>query len=145
MCPNTAAWNTALTSVRPGSSLCHLIWSRSSASQSKRSHGLAAEQVNHILRRHEGLAALLPGTTLETLFILPLPYDLEQLHLPTCPHSTWPLLQFYFLGRLLSGLSQRDSSLSLSVGMTEIQIIANGFLFSTTLLSQKRSCVHVHK
>lgn len=82
----------------PGSSPCYLTWSRSWPSQSKRSHGLAAEQVNHILRRHEDLAALLPGTTPETLLILPLPYDLDQLYLPTCPHSTWPLLQFYFLG-----------------------------------------------
>lgn len=82
----------------PGSSPCHLIWSRSWPSQSKRSHGLAAEEVNHILRRHDGLAALLPGITQDTLLILPPSYDLEQLCLPTCPHSTWPLLQFHFVG-----------------------------------------------
>lgn len=99
----------------PGLSPCHLIWSRSWHSQSKRSHGMAEEQVNHILRRHEGLAALLPGTVLETLLILPLPYDFEQLYIPICPHSTWPLLQFYFLGSDCYQVYSKGTLLSLSL------------------------------
>lgn len=127
----------------PSLSPCHLIWWRSWSSQSKRSHGLATEQVNHILGRHDGPVALLPGTTLETLLILSLPSALEQLCLPTCPHSTWPLLQFYFLGSDCYQVYLKWIPLSLSLCRHDWN--SNGFLFSTTLLSQKKSCVHVHK
>lgn len=51
-----------------------------------------------MLRRHDGLAAILSGITQETLLILTLSYDLEQLYLSTCSHSNSALLVFYFWG-----------------------------------------------
>lgn len=82
----------------PCSSPCHPIWSRSLPSLTKRAYNLAAEEVTLMLRRHDGLAVILPGITQETLLILPVSYDLDKLHLFTCSHSTSPLLLFYFLG-----------------------------------------------
>lgn len=77
----------------PSSSPCQLIWSRSWPSQSKRSQGPAAEQVNHILRRPDSQA----GTTLETLLLSYLfPVTLSNFISPLVPTQTDHYLIFNF-------------------------------------------------
>lgn len=128
----------------PSLSPCPLIWSRSWPSRSKRSRGLPAEQVNHISRRHDSLTALYRHNSAHLVYLTPFlwPWATLSRHL-SLPNLT--ITSILVLVTATRFIPKGLFSLSLSLSMTEIQIIANGFHFSTTLWSQKRSCVHVHK
>lgn len=109
-------------------------WSRNLSSQTKRTYDFAAEKVTLPLRKCDGPAAIPPKVTQQILssFLWAI---LARKLFPPSP----PLLLLYFLGTV-SDLFPNDSFLS--VGMTDIQIRANEFLFSTLLQSQQRSYVY---